>query len=62
MTPAKQVEVIAYIIDIHELQINSEDPDLFPNLPDDEGYVLEAITAIVNGWPESPVVRMFLEA
>ena len=59
MTP---MEMIARILEIHELQINSEDPDLFPNLPDDEGYVLEAISAIVNGWPESPVVRQFLEA
>ena len=54
MTP---MEMIARILEVHEQQINSEDPDLFPDLPDDEGYVLEAISAIVNGWPESPVVR-----
>jgi len=58
MTP---MEMIAHILDVHERQINSEE-DLFPNLPDDEGYVLEAISAVVNGWPESPVVRGFLEA
>ena len=58
MTP---MEMIARILEIHEQQINSED-ELFPNLPDDEGYVLEAISAVVNGWPESPVVRQFLEA
>lgn len=55
------MEMIRHILDVHEFQINSDD-NPFPDLPDDEGYVLEAISAVANGWSESPMVKAYLNS
>ena len=54
-----EIEMIRHILEVHERQINSED-DLYPDLPDDEGYVLEAVSAVACGWHDSPLVRAYL--
>lgn len=59
MTDAEKLAAIQHIVDVNEQHADDEEGDRHLA---SQGYAMEAIGAVLGDWPESPVVRQFLEA
>lgn len=54
-----QLEMIRKIMEAYEMNLESDVGD--KHLAD-PGYTLEAISAVLDDWPDSPVVQEFLKS
>ena len=52
-----KLEMIEKIVNVHDREANAEEGE--KHLAS-TGYAMEAISAVINDWPESPIVRQFL--
>ena len=52
-----KLEMIERIVAVHEKNVEDDEGDKHLS---SSGYAMEAISAVVNDWPESPIVREFL--
>ena len=54
-----KLQMIEKIVAVHERELDADEGDKHLS---STGYAMEAISAVISDWPESPIVRQFLES
>lgn len=52
-----KLQIIEKIVAVHNREVDAEEGNKYLA---STGYAMEAISAVINDWPESPIVQEFL--